>query len=109
MREMVYVKYKLRCGCGREIAALSAATIVGPGTFVCVGCALGRRWPCFKCGTETARAGCHDDELRHDPNLPFRPICDDCGPQWTLVAPLNEAARQSDLKPGDVVPVRREY
>jgi hypothetical protein len=50
--------------------------------------------PCFKCGTLTGRAGRYDDDLKLDPNVDLRPICDTCAPAWIVMARLKDGAVQ---------------
>lgn len=39
---------------------------------------------CFNCGKETTREARLDDNLQIDAKLPFRPVCNECGPQWEI-------------------------
>jgi hypothetical protein len=60
--------------------------------------------PCFKCGATTARKGRFTDDGKGiDPKADFRPICDDCGPVYTVVRQLSKGG-SVDLKPGDTLP-----
>ena len=46
--------------------------------------------PCFKCGALTTRQARLGDTGKIDPLLPFRPICDSCGPSYRVEKNLSQ-------------------